>query len=232
MRRRLSSFTYKTVYMKQMTADGHIECRASEHEEAPSMCSHINDLIESGDDADYIWTDLLDLDLEDSPVRVQVPMYFAASNDWSAVFADCEITKMNSVLFGLYYLDQNPWRRREEVFVGFTCEGEGRKVWKQMLYNWLVSDEDFGKECSSGRHGLAEQRMWNHSLGTEEEMYQRWSIFTTASCLGCRAKSNPSGRAFNDDLIPEGGSGWKNTLTTGPSSTSAQSAESAHDEIF
>jgi hypothetical protein len=88
----------------------------------------------------------------------------------------------------------------EERYLGLTSPGEGRRVLRAMLIEWLRTwAVDTQPKCASRAHGIQAEVEWKNA--TELGKIQNyWSIILHNSCTNCQSYAD---MGFGDDLLPE-----------------------------
>lgn len=165
------------------------------------FCDHIEACISQHADAGMLTAP----DVEKTGIKIKVPVA-PRQDQWAWVkFGEFHEATLSYKL----YLEVAS-TKRDERFLGFIQQGEGRAVIRSMIYDWFRTNvETDGLSCSATSHKYREENNWtkNISLGGAIQLAEYWSVFTTKMCLTCNLRV----LSF-DDLVPDAGGskgGWR-----------------------
>lgn len=159
-------------------------------------CKHIEEFIEYGYDAPLIWNMFEDMGGKaglgwevEVPIAgelsVFVPVSLVTTANPDALEAQCSLTETTP------------------TFLGYLNRGEGRRVLREMLDNWLFTQND-DLHCYSKAHGFeCELNYQKHMRTSSGRRKVWWFLILYGMCPDCAKKVN----ADTSDLVPDLGAG-------------------------
>lgn len=181
---------------------GRVECVLCQ----TNWCDHMHKMIGSSADSDMIWVkdpaaDYLEF------IYLEIPM-FPSINLWTMV----NLTLNKDAPIPMYRVEW-PFLTCTEGRIGhslrFICnitQGEGRKIIRTCLIEYMYGDPGRKKECASHAHGPYEEKVWQQHQKTLDHFSEDWCVYTTDACLTCLKKFDPLN--IPDDLVPDKQNVW------------------------
>lgn len=179
---------------------GLITCRHVHDEPNQVWCEHMGPCVQAGADADAIWEPTGTVgtpDGEGVPVfedqmRLDIPM-FPTVGLWASV----TLTLIPRPTMPMYSVEWDHPNGRDGLLIGHITRGEGRKVIRELMVEFMWAAPDREVECQAAHHGLAAQIEWSKCINDERRTREAWSVYIHDWCTYCRVN-----RGDNSDLIP------------------------------
>lgn len=178
-------------------------------------CHHMLEVIQEGQDAVQLWHELNEmLQSRANGHRVIVPIFPSHKPPLSVTILLVPFSVENRIFKVLLTHsvgrvwddgDDDPSRT---VMLGFTTEGEGRQVYRDMVLSWLrpkFTQYHYSMitalQCSASTHGFRAEKIWSSNMKklNANSLAQLLSVWDTGRCVTCQADV-----ADNfDDLVPD-----------------------------
>jgi hypothetical protein len=156
---------------------------------ATIWCSDIEQVLRDNLDTESLWSDPYYTDK-----TVSIPI-LPSHSLWNAVRLD----RVNNLR--AYSVTQLGMKGDRDDFVGFIHPGEGRRVVRNMLFEWF-NQVKVNLTCPSEHHRFAQQRAFENNLREPKtRMAEQWCLWGYRMCLSCVAASASPVGGFSD-LVP------------------------------
>lgn len=182
-------------------------------------CIHRTDAVKEHEDAEYFWHGIAN-DQDVSEGRAYCPVFVPIIPSENQ-FAECRICTSKKLsgpegtaVYELWLSLPAPLNVLDKQFrVGITGPGEGRFIWRGMIWDYFQQKAEPNLKCKSKSHSFHAQTVLSEDLRlrTNESRgrAQVWSMWYNKVCLTCYECMNEN----HDDLIPDVRvAKWSNTF--------------------
>lgn len=162
--------------------------------EGVDHCSHRQDVIRHNLDADQMWG------MSGVPDEILIPIMPSMG-----IYAHLSIQEIddNPDMVSVYYVSERKGNAIiQSDFLGFFSRGEGRKMLRMMMLNYLEVKFIEIDKCKGPRHGITEERIWRANQGNLMQHFKdQYNVWHYNLCTACFDKK--PAYSSDDDLIPE-----------------------------
>lgn len=162
-------------------------------------CEHIVRFIDEYEDGSDLWNHLAQIAPE--PMLIKVPVVPEHNIFMEVQLVPTHDDKMYEVKLLARHL-ANLNRQKENQFIGYLMQLEGRAILVSMLDNWLFAQDLTKLECRQRSHSFGAQMAWEKQMkaGSHARRSEYWSVIVFGRCTACGRKD-----VGFDDLIPDAG---------------------------